>query len=79
MTNTANTEREWGPDQIRDFVKSAKSSVGRDGWALLVPALQAAVIRSEAMAVVMRQTAPVSPAAVALLVGDMLTAAGVEH
>ena len=78
MTNKTTTDvnREWDATQVRDFVKTAKARVDRGGWALLVPELRIAIVKAEAVSVVMRQSGSVNAASVGLLVSDMLDAAG---
>jgi hypothetical protein len=73
-------DRDWTPQQVRDFTRDAIAKVGRDGWALLVPDLRVAVIRAKALTVVTSQARDtVRTRAVELLACDMLAEAGLAE
>lgn len=70
--------RHWDIGQITDFVKEAIQSVGADGWNLLVPRLQKALIEEKVLKIVFLQVTMPSKAEVLELREAMLVEAGLE-
>lgn len=70
--------RYWHIGQITDFVKETIQSVGGDGWNLLVPRLQKALIEEKVLKIVFLQVTMPSKAEVIELREAMLIEAGLE-
>ncbi len=69
----------WDRGQIRDFHKEVWSSVGADGWALLVPRIQKALIAEKVLKVVVLQSTMPEKAAVLELREALMSEAGLEE
>ena len=68
--------RNWSKNQVREFVKEARGHLGK-GWDYLVPEVQIAVIRSQALRILQRQSCNQIPASnIDWLVSAMLEEAG---
>ena len=69
----------WDPQQIRSFVKEAKSILGK-GWRFMVPEVQTAWVRSRALYIIQAQNYETIPLAkIDWLVDAMLAEAGLKE
>ncbi len=69
----------WAIGQIRDFVREVQKSVGADGWNLLVPRLQQALIHEKVLMVHLTNDGRLNKAAIIELRVAMMDLAGLAE